>query len=227
MIPECQSPSKARNMCNKHYLQWMGENPIAARLVPRGFTRDELFLLKVYKTDGCWLWTGKIDKRGKGYGVFTYRENGKPKSVGAHRYAYELWVGPIPPGLTIDHIWPICQNTHCVRAPGHLEPVTPAEQNRRYYSRQTHCKWGHKFTPENTRISPEGHRLCRQCTRRRVNASYRKQNPVVGGLPKELKPACKHGHKFTPENTKLRADGARLCIQCSRDNTRKWQAKQR
>lgn len=45
----------------------------------------------------------------------------------AHRFVYELLVGPIPAGLTIDHL---CRVTSCVR-PDHLEPVTNAENVRR------------------------------------------------------------------------------------------------
>ena len=45
----------------------------------------------------------------------------------AHRAAYALDVGPIPEGLTIDHL---CRVRHCVR-PDHLEPVTQAENTRR------------------------------------------------------------------------------------------------
>lgn len=48
--------------------------------------------------NACWLWTGGA-RTPKGYGRFC--------NTGAHRYAYELFVGPIPAGLTIDHI---CRN---------------------------------------------------------------------------------------------------------------------
>lgn len=41
---------------------------------------------------GCWLWIGSI--AGKGYGAFW---NGKYE-VKAHRFSYELYVGPIPKG---------------------------------------------------------------------------------------------------------------------------------
>jgi hypothetical protein len=227
-IDGCQKKVQAKGWCTAHYTKWRrwrdpeGTGPLA----PNGLTTTELFIRKINKTDTCWLWTGKIDTRGQGYGVFTYKVGGKPKTVGAHRFAYELWVGPIPSGLSIDHVYDRgCRFTHCVN-PAHLEPITPAEQNRRYYIRQTHCKWGHEFTPENTRLSPEGHRLCKICTRRRTAASYRKSHPE--DAPKApLKTRCKFEHEFTPENTYINPAGARVCRECSRERTRRWQEKQR
>jgi hypothetical protein len=41
----------------------------------------------------------------------------------AHRFAYELLVGPIPEDLELDHL---CRVRHCVN-PAHLEPVTHLE----------------------------------------------------------------------------------------------------
>lgn len=89
--------------------------------------------------------------------------------VYAHRFSYELHVGPIPEGLVIDHL---CRNRLCVN-PDHLEPVTSQENVRRGHEalgvRQyaTHCKNGHEYTPENTLITVEGWRSCRTCSRER------------------------------------------------------------
>lgn len=47
--------------------------------------------------------------------------------VRAHRFAYELVKGPIPEGLTLDHL---CNVPLCVN-PDHLEPVTLSENIRR------------------------------------------------------------------------------------------------
>ena len=81
-------------------------------------TAKERFWAKVKKTDGCWLWTGW--KNDRGYGNF---EVDSTRTVKAHRFAYEVLVGPIPDGLTLDHL---CRNPSCVN-PEHLEPVTLRE----------------------------------------------------------------------------------------------------
>jgi hypothetical protein len=36
----------------------------------------------------------------------------------------------------------------------------------------THCKHGHEFTPENTRIDKRGWRSCRTCARKKMLAAY-------------------------------------------------------
>jgi len=83
----------------------------------KGLTPERRFWLKVNRGDICWLWIGA--KNTHGYGDF----NVAGRHAAAHRFAYELLVGPIPDGLTIDHL---CRNRACVN-PDHLEPVTMRE----------------------------------------------------------------------------------------------------
>jgi hypothetical protein len=117
---------------------------------------------------GCWMWTA--GKHEKGYGRIVV--NGK--QMRAHRVSYELFVGPIPEGLQIDHL---CRVPGCVN-PEHLEPVTSAVNTQRrapfvtFHAAKTHCKHGHEFTPENTYLlGPEKRwRQCRECAKRRESA---------------------------------------------------------
>lgn len=77
-------------------------------------TSLERFWSKVEKTDGCWLWKGAT--AGPGYGRF--RLDGVLRY--AHRFSYEISVGPIPKGLEMDHL---CRTKNCVN-PSHLQAVT-------------------------------------------------------------------------------------------------------
>jgi hypothetical protein len=128
---------------------------------------------------GCWLWTACKSERGYG------RIGVGGKALRAHRVAYEIFVGPIPDGLCLDHL---CRNTSCVN-PEHLEPVTckvnvqrgMAGQNKREAAKaRTHCLLGHELTPENTLIRFSGHgawrfRACRICHNEQTKAWRRRR----------------------------------------------------
>jgi len=121
-------------------------------------TMFERFTRKIDSAGPCWIFTGC---KSRGYGRIGYRG----RNHAAHRVAYELFVGPIPDGMSIDHL---CRNHSCVR-PDHLEPVTHQENVRRgeagkYNAIKTHCLNGHPFDPDNTYVS-RGRRTCRKCAR--------------------------------------------------------------
>lgn len=111
---------------------------------------------------GCWVWAGS--RNAKGYGRF--RDG---RTVQAHRWAYELLVGPIPPGLVLDHV--VCDNPPCVN-PHHTKPATNAENVARAAALQTHCKHGHEYTEANTGRTGRGARYCRICVNAAHRASY-------------------------------------------------------
>lgn len=130
------------------------------------------FMSKVVKQpNGCWQWIGARKGGGQAYGAFRLSR----RLAYAHRVAHELFVGPIPDGLQLDHL---CRNTLCVN-PDHLEVVTSRVNTLRgdsplaEYARRTHCAQGHRFTPENTFRRRDGGRGCLACRRAHRRAYHR------------------------------------------------------
>jgi hypothetical protein len=124
---------------------------------------EDRFWAKVEKSseaEGCWNWKGYI--MWAGYGHFG-PNSGSP--IRAHRFAYELLVGPIPENRGLDHL---CRNRACVN-PDHLEVVTQKENVLRGESiqaqraRQTRCIHGHPLFGDNLYVRPNGGRPGREC----------------------------------------------------------------
>lgn len=149
----------------------LADSPIHQRSVGRlsclrggvmGRMNDEIDVWsKTLVTEGCWEWIGCIDT--SGYGRLSWQK----RLQLAHRVMYELRKGPIPAGLTLDHL---CRNPSCVN-PEHLEPVTHRENVLRgagataKHARQTHCVRGHELVGHNLIIESYGGRRCRECKR--------------------------------------------------------------
>src|SRR6185369_11168545 len=99
---------KGRRLCAAHYHRYRRslkpKNPLRNRnigdvvktAVVRGkeihLTQGAIdsFWMKVNKTDTCWIWTAFTDRQG--YGRFGLYKT----CFLAHRFAYELVVGPVP-----------------------------------------------------------------------------------------------------------------------------------
>lgn len=161
IVDGCGRPQRYKQRCVMHerrlYRYGSDDDPRE--------TLEARFLRMALRTSSCWLWQGWIDKT-TGYAQFSIRSRNRL----AHRWAYQHWVGEIPPGLQLDHL---CRVRHCVR-PDHLEPVTPRLNVLRGVSHvaenavKTHCVNGHEFTEENTQVFVrEGRqrRRCRACCR--------------------------------------------------------------
>src|SRR3990167_5054453 len=134
--------------------------------MPRKYTSSDpisRFWPKVDRSNGffaCWIWIA--GKTGEGYGGFGH-------ATLAHRFAYELLIGPIPTGLILDHL---CRNRACVN-PLHLEPVSILVNLQRgigtlgsWQMQKPHCPQGHLYDEVNTYRSPRGERRCRTCHRK-------------------------------------------------------------
>lgn len=133
---------------------------------------------------GCLVWTGYYNPKSR-YATFTHTENGKSVCSLAHRLAWELLVGPIPPNMIVDHGNPDrgCLNRGCGE-PAHLELITQAENVRRrvghddggaFHRNKTKCPHGHPYDDVNTGYRKNGSRYCKACGRA-ANAAWRKAN---------------------------------------------------
>ena len=121
------------------------------RRCTRGFSVKEKLQHYVEEGDGgCWLWTGALVG---GYGVLQL----EGRLQKAHRLSYAEYVGPIPDGLTIDHL---CRVKRCIR-PEHLEPVTSGENTRRHHDGR--CKKGHVMDKLTKRGKRGPRRYCSTC----------------------------------------------------------------
>lgn len=198
--------------------------------------RERLYSRTVIDLDGprpvddspCWHWTGGRHKK-TGYGQFSV---GKTKGILAHRASYQLAKGPIPGGLTIDHVChkpkdcklaADCPHRACVN-PAHLEAVPPRVNVLRggtivaANAAKTECDKGHEFTEANTyRFGEDGrHRACRTCEREKRQRSRDEARALA---PADT---CNNGHQRTPENRY--ANGTRGCRQCQREGSlRGWE----
>lgn len=121
-IPDCGGKHSGLGFCKEHYGAFRRQgDPLASP--KRARTPVEALALRTVREGDCLIWTGALND--KGYGSAW---NGR-KSEGAHRLAYRLAFGPIPPGKVIDHV---CWNRACVE-PSHLRAV-PQKSNSRYRS---------------------------------------------------------------------------------------------
>lgn len=166
----CDRQATHRGLCPMHRYRWARYGSTEPR------TSEYWFWLKVNRDGpgGCWLWTAGMDTNGYG----NFRWGGKMGK--AHRYSYELHVGPIPDGLQIDHL---CRVRNCVN-PAHLEAVTIRENVLRsdnpcaHHARKTHCPQGHPYEGENLGLAKNG-RYCRACHRATAKRYYRRKKGLA------------------------------------------------
>lgn len=121
----------------------------------------------------CLIWQGA--RQSKGYG-----------SVGAdgsthatHRLVFEESVRPLQWGETLDHR---CRRILCANVE-HLEPVSRAENSRRRFAAQTHCKRDHPLSGSNVRrvrrTNGYTYRVCITCQRDRNREWMRNARSVA------------------------------------------------
>lgn len=154
---------------------------------------EHFFRYVAPQKNGCWLWTGAIDKK---TGRARFR-----KEL-AYRFAYKELIGPIPSDRPqLDHLCHsenlatcagghTCLHRRCVNVYDHIEPVTNQENSRRGHQpteiriaalaavaearRQAEfCERGHPFDEKNTYWrNNHTQRGCRECHRIKYRERY-------------------------------------------------------
>lgn len=110
-IEGCSRYQWARGYCAAHYTDLKKSGRIDT-IRPRGSAKDRFKNhFTVNAETGCWEWKGSTNR---GYGNFC---DDKHQIVRASRFAYENFVGPIPPGENVLHS---CDNAICVNWEAHL-----------------------------------------------------------------------------------------------------------
>lgn len=128
VIDDCErSQGRTRGMCTMHYARWLRlqHDPTYKPKLNRPI-RERVDERIIRDSSGCWLWDGHLGRNGYG----SIHVDRRPRY--AHRVVWELERGPIPAGLTLDHL---CRVRRCVN-PDHLEPVSSAENIRRAFERR-------------------------------------------------------------------------------------------
>lgn len=173
-VDGCDRSRHSGGMCPAHYQRFRkyGDAHATRPILVRG--QGPWSRVDRRGPDECWPWIGTVSSAG--YGSFS---GGQP----AHRVVYEEAVGPIPPGMELDHLChsadllcaggSVCLHRRCVN-PSHMEVVTADENQRRRLDSAPlrrapvdHCVNGHPYDEANTYFRPDrpGGRSCRACNR--------------------------------------------------------------
>lgn len=142
---------------------------LAELLAPRILARVEK------RRNGCWVRHVNVHPKA-GYTWIPRTVDRKTTYYLAHRVMYVAANGPIPDGLTVDHICNVtgCCNPKHLRAVPHRDNVLRGKKNPfAINARRDRCKRGHEYT------QTQGKRRCLKC--RAINRLVRlgRQSEVV------------------------------------------------
>lgn len=115
---ECERDAVSKNYCDKHYRRLLRRgdvNDFGSRKVEDGSAVERFHKKYEISDSGCWIWTAGTRPNGKGVS-YPRHWTDDGKSIGAHRFSFELVHGLIPKSMYVCHK---CDTPLCVN-PDHL-----------------------------------------------------------------------------------------------------------
>jgi hypothetical protein len=142
-VESCADSRFAKDLCVYHYRQRQRRRLTnyqgGLKLAPGTSTADKLSARSERQTNGCVLWTGS---RNGGYGELWAALPGQSnRKVKAHRAAWTVANGQIPPGMQVLHR---CDTPPCIN-PEHLFLGTQADNVRDMDAKGRRGRWKHKY----------------------------------------------------------------------------------
>lgn len=190
--------------------------------------RDRAF--EKWTPDGdCWIST--YSTASHGYAQIGWSGPEERRVVLAHRASWERVHGPVPAGMTLDHI---CKTKRCVN-PKHLRLLSNFENARRTFGRDWplgECVNGH--SNENLETFTDGRTGCGICAKtiwKQPKRTERRERETSLRIVEPRKPApprthCRNGHEKSDENSYIRPNGRRECLPCKVAHARSWHGQQ-
>jgi hypothetical protein len=142
----CERDAVSKGYCDKHYRRLLKRGDVndhGSRKVDDGNAVERFHQKYEIDKSGCWLWTGGIRPNSKGV-PYPRHWNDDRKSIGAHRFSFELVRGAIPKGMYVCHKCdtPLCVNPDHLFVGTHHDNMRDMVQKKRSFTGRGENKKG-------------------------------------------------------------------------------------
>ena len=133
----CDRCAVSKGYCDMHYRRLIkrgSPDSRGSRNVELGDAAERFHKKYIVQEDGCWIWTAGTRPNSKGV-LYGRHFSDEQKSVGAHRFSYQLHIGEIPKGMYVCHKCdtPLCVNPDHLFIGKHLDNMADMVQKNRSY----------------------------------------------------------------------------------------------
>ena len=152
----CQRDAVCKGYCDMHYRRLLKRgnvNDYGSKKVDLGSDVDRFHKKYDVQENGCWIWKGGTRPNSKGV-LYPRHWSEDGKSIGAHRFSYQMTHGEIPAGVYICHKCdtPLCVNPCHLFAGTHIDNMADMVAKQRSYRGKGEEKKGlAKLTNEQAR----------------------------------------------------------------------------